>query len=362
MSPGFLKLAALLFLIAKMILAGDIGGTNTRLALFEKTEQGFLTAAEEKFSSPAFESLSKIVGNFLGNKSHSVDCACFGVAGPVRGKTAKITNLTWTADTGSIAELLGHERIALINDLEANVYGLNELNENDFLILNKGEPNPAGSRALISAGTGINEAGIFNKDGKLRPFATESGHADFAPRNELEIELLRYLLTKFERVSLERVVSGLGLQNIYNFLRDTKRAEEPIWLAEEIKKSIDAGAVISQNGLAGKSAICEQTLDIFVSLYGAEAGNMALRLLATGGAYIGGGIAPKILPKLKEKAFLDAFSAKGRMRELLELMPVRVILNDKAALLGAAHFAYYELKVTTEKKMGNGKWEMENRI
>ena len=327
-----------------MILAGDIGATNTRLALFDKTEQGFLTVTEEKFSSSAYQSLSKIVQNFLGNKSHLVDCACFGVAGPVQGKTAKITNLTWIADTASIAELLEHDRIGLINDLEANAYGLNELNENDFLFLNKGESNPIGNRAIISAGTGIGEAGIFNKNGELCPFATESGHADFAPRNKLEIELLRYLLTKFERVSLERVVSGIGLQNIYDFLRDTKRAEEPNWLAEEIKKSSDVGAVISQNGLEGKSAICEQTLDIFVSLYGAEAGNMALRLLATGGIYIGGGIAPKIIPKLKEKLFLDSFLSKGRMRELLELMPVRVVLNDKAALLGAAHFAYYKLQ------------------
>jgi glucokinase len=262
----------------------------------------------------------------------------------VQGKTAKITNLTWIADTASIAELLSHDRIGLINDLEANAYGLNELDENDFLILNQGQSNPTGNRAIISAGTGIGEAGIFNKDGELRPFATEGGHADFAPRNELEIELLQYLLTKFERVSLERVVSGLGLQNIYNFLRDTKRAEEPTWLAEEIKGSNHIGAVISQNGLEGKSAICEQTLDIFVSLYGAEAGNMALRLLATGGVYIGGGIAPKILPKLKEKLFLDSFLSKGRMRGLLELMPVRVILNDNAALLGAAHFAYYEIQ------------------
>ncbi len=327
-----------------MILAGDIGGTNTRLALFEKTEQGFSSIAEENFSSSAFQSLSKIVQSFLEDKSHSIDCACFGVAGPVRGKTAKITNLTWIADTESIAEILGHRRIGLINDLEANVFGLNELDEDDFLTLSKGESNPTGNRALISAGTGVNEAGIFNKDGNLYPFATESGHADFAPRNELEIELLRYLLTKFERVSLERVVSGLGLQNIYVFLRDTKRAEEPIWLAEEIKNTTDIGAVISQNGLEGKSTICEQTLNIFVSLYGAEAGNMALRLLATGGIYIGGGIAPKILPKLKEKIFLESFLSKGRMRELLELMPVQVILNDKAALLGAAYFAYHDIQ------------------
>jgi glucokinase len=327
-----------------MILAGDIGGTNTRLALFEKTEQGFLPISEETFSSSAYQSLSKIVQAFLGRKAHSVDCACFGVAGPVQGRTAKVTNLTWIADADSIGELIGHERVGLINDLEANAYGLNELNENDFLILNKGEPNPTGNRAIISAGTGLGEAGILNKEGELHPFATESGHADFAPRNELEIELLRYLLTKFERVSIERVVSGLGLQNIFDFLRDTKRAEEPAWLAEEIKKSSDVGAVISRNGLEGKSAICEQTLNIFVSLYGAEAGNMALRLLATGGVYIGGGIAPKILGKLKEKTFLNSFLSKGRMRELLELMPARVILNDKAALLGAAYFAHYKLQ------------------
>jgi glucokinase len=326
-----------------MILAGDIGGTNTRLALFEPTEQGFSTAAEEKFSSSAFASLAEIVQVFLSGKSASVECACFGVAGPVQGKTAKITNLTWVAETDDIADLLGHEKVGLINDLEANAYGLNELNENDFLILNEGESNTAGNRAIISAGTGIGQAGIYNRNGELRPFATESGHADFAPRNELEIDLLRYLLTKFERVSVERVVSGLGLQNIYDFLRDTKRAEEPSWLAEEIKNSKDVGAVISQNGLTGKSAICSQTLDIFVSLYGAEAGNMALHLLATGGVYIGGGIAPKILPKLKEKPFLESFFAKGRMRELLELITVRVILNDKAALLGAAHFAFYEI-------------------
>lgn len=326
-----------------MILAGDIGGTNTRLALFEKTEQNFRVRAQEKFSSSAYQNLSAIVKNFLGNNLHSIECACFGVAGPVQGKTSKITNLSWIADADNVAELLGHDRVRLINDLEANAYGLNELEASDFVILNEGEANPGGNQAIISAGTGIGEAGIYNKNGRLYPFATEGGHADFAPRNELEIELLRYLLNKFERVSLERVVSGTGLQNIYEFLRDTKRAEEPGWLAEEIKASSELGAVISQHGLDGKSAICEQTLDVFVSLYGAEIGNFALKMLAAGGVYIGGGIAPKILPKLKENPFLESFFSKGRMRELLELMPVRVVLNDNAALLGAAHFAYYEI-------------------
>ena len=207
----------------------------------------------------------------------------------------------------------------------------------------QGEPNLLGNFAVISAGTGLGQAGIHNENGKLRPFAAEGGHADFAPRNELEMKLLRYLLTKFERVSVERVVSGRGLQNIYEFLRDTKRIAEPDWLAEEIKESGDVGAVVSKHGLDGKSAICEQTLEMFVSLYGAAAGNLALQILATGGIYLGGGIAPKILPKLKEEIFLKSFTAKGRMRELLEKVPVRVVLNDKAALIGAAHFAFYEI-------------------
>ena len=324
-----------------MILAGDIGGTNTRLALFEKAERGFRPVKEDKFSSFAYENLSDIVRSFLQNDLQRAERACFGVAGPVQGTTAKITNLPWIAETGGVTELLEHDRVWLINDLEANAYGLNELEESDFLMLNKGEPNPEGNRAIVSAGTGIGEAGIYVKDGELRPFPTEGGHVDFAPRNETEIELLRYLLTKFERVSLERVVSGTGFRNIYEFLRDTKRADEPEWLAEEISNASDASAVISNNALAGRAAICEQTLDIFVSLYGAEIGNFALKILATGGIYIGGGIAPKILPKLKEKAFLEAVLSKGRMRELLELMPLRVVLNDQAALLGSAHYAFY---------------------
>ena len=206
--------------------------------------------------------------------------------------------------------------------------------------------NPTGNAAIISAGTGLGEAGLHFEEGMdniLRPFASEGGHADFAPRNDLEIELLRFLLVKFGRVSIERVVSGQGLKNIYEFLRDTKRAEEPAWLAAEIAENGDVAAVVSKNGIDGKAEICERALEIFASIYGAEAGNLALKMLATGGVFLGGGIAPKVLPKLKEVAFMESFTAKGRMRELLEKIPVRVILNDKAALLGAAHFAFYEL-------------------
>lgn len=329
-----------------MILAGDIGGTNTRLALFEKTGQGFHSVAEKQFPSSSHKNLAEIVKIFLGENAHPVDRACFGVPGPVCGKAAKLQNLPWIIDTDDLAHLLEHNRIGLINDLEANAYGLKELDESEFAVLNSGEPNPSGNYAVISAGTGLGQAGIHNENGKLRPFATEGGHADFAPRNEIEMDLLRYLMTKFERVSVERVVSGMGLQNIYEFLRDVKHAEEPNWLAEEIRKNGDVGAVVSKCGLNGKSAICEQTLEIFISLYGAAAGNLALQILATGGVYLGGGIAPKILPKLKEKVFLESFTAKGRMRELLEKIPVRVVLNDKAALIGAAHFAFYEIPET----------------
>lgn len=343
-----LKSTTLLFILEKleMILAGDIGGTNTRLALFEKIEKGFRFVAEKKFPSSKYKNLAELVEIFLDAHSHPVDRACFGVPGPVRGTVAKLQNLPWIVNTDDLTHLFEHNQIGLINDLEANAYGLRELDEDEFAALNAGEPNLSGNLAVISAGTGLGQAGIHNDNGKLRPFATEAGHADFAPRNELEIELLRYLLTKFERVSVERVVSGMGLQNIYEFLRDEKHAEEPNWLAEEIKENGDVGAIISKHGLDGKSAICEQTLDVFVSLYGAEAGNLALQILATGGVYLGGGIAPKILPKLKEETFLKSFTAKGRMRELLEKIPVRVILNDNAALIGAAHFAFYEISET----------------
>lgn len=326
-----------------MILAGDIGGTSTRLALFEKNEQGFLSLTEEKFPSSEFQNLQEIVKLFLEKNSCSVERACFGVAGPVKGKTAKLQNLPWIVDTREIEKIIETNKIGLINDLEANAYGLNELKADEFEEINKGEQIENGNRAVVSAGTGLGQAGIFNKNGELIPFATEGGHSDFAPRNELETELLLYLKPKFERVSAERVVSGMGLENIYEFLRDTKRAEEPLWLAEEIQAEDDYGEVISKYGMNGEVAICERALNIFVSLYGAEAGNFALKILATGGVYIGGGIAPKILPKLKEKAFFESFADKGRMRELLEQMPVSVILNDEAALLGAAHFAYYKI-------------------
>jgi len=328
-----------------MILASDIGGTNTRLALCEKTERGFEIAAEDKFSSGAFKSLSAIVEKFFDGKNAKLERACFGVPGAVTGGAVKLANVPWTVDADAIKNQFGLEKVALINDLEANAYGLSELGAEDFEILSAGEPNACGNAAIISAGTGLGEAGLHFEEEMttLRPFASEGGHADFAPRDDSEIELLRYLLAKFGRVSVERVVSGQGLKNIYEFLRDTRLAEEPVWLREEIADSDDAAAVISKNGIDKKSEICERALNLFASAYAAEAGNLALKMLATGGVFLGGGIAPKILPKLREPFFLESFVAKGRMRPLLEKFPLRVVLNDKAALLGAARYALYEM-------------------
>lgn len=328
-----------------MILAGDIGGTNTRLALCKQGGQGLSVFAEDRYSSAEFSGLDEIIESFLSGRHEVIERACFGVPGPVEGDVIKLPNLPWTINRQELASLLAIEQIGLINDLEANAYGLSELEESDFAVLNEGTHHPTGNAAIISAGTGLGEAGMhFEPATKtLRPFASEGGHSDFAPRNELEIELLRFLLTKFKRVSVERVLSGKGLQNIYEFLRDTDRAEVPAWLADEIAANGDAAAVISENGITGRSPICEMSIEIFVSIYGAEAGNFALKILATGGVFVGGGIAPKILPSLQRPAFMDSFLAKGRMSGMLERIPVKVILDDKAALLGAAHFAINEM-------------------
>jgi glucokinase len=241
-------------------------------------------------------------------------------------------------EAGRLARELGLERAGLINDLEANAWGIALLEARDVAVLQGGAPDASGNAAIISAGTGLGEAGLYWDGKEHRPFATEGGHTDFAPRNRLESELLEYLLKQFQRVSYERVVSGPGLLNIYRFLRDGGRAEEPPWLAEAMRQE-DPPAVIAQAALDGKSELCVQALDLFVSLYGAEAGNLALKVLATGGVYLGGGIAPRIVQKLREPVFLDAFTFKGRMRALLQAMPVRVILNDRVALLGAARYA-----------------------
>jgi glucokinase len=319
-----------------MILAGDIGGTKTNLAFFEAATGPPVAAGT--FSSGEHSSLGVIVRRFVTEHSLHIEQACFGIAGPIKNGRCVTTNLPWIVDAQELASELGIESVSLINDLEANAHGIDALQQQDFVVLQPGAPDVTANTAIISAGTGLGEAGLF-WDGKRHcPFACEGGHTDFAPGNDLEAELLAWLRTQWTHVSWERVLSGPGLHNIYRFLRDTGRGDEPAWLSEEMQEH-DPAAAISLAALEGRSGLCEQALELFVSLYGAEAGNLALKLMATGGLFVGGGIAPKILEKMKDGTFIKAFCDKGRMKPLLEAMLVSVILNDKSALFGAARYA-----------------------
>jgi glucokinase len=327
-----------------MILAGDIGGTNTRLALFEP-HGGTLDPSESAiFPSGDYPNLEAIVSTFRTVHPQPITHACFGIAGPVKHGRCEATNLPWVVDARVLATTLDLPTVGLINDLEANAQGIAVLKPTDFLTLNAGEPNADGNAALISAGTGLGEAGLYWDGREYRSIASEGGHGDFAPRTELEIDLLRYLMARFGRVSWERVLSGPGLYNIYKFLRDTGRGTEPDWLSTEIQHQ-NPPSVIAQAALAKKSTLCELTLDLFIAIYGAEAGNLALTMKATGGVFLGGGIAPKIIDRINDSTtFMDAFIAKGRMTSFLKAMPVRIILNDKTALLGAAIAAKSQCK------------------
>ncbi len=321
-----------------MILAGDVGGTKTILAFWENPEQRE-TATLERFPSRNFASLDEIVERFVANHRPRVTAACFGVAGPVRNGRCEATNLPWVVDARSLQGKIGGAPALLINDLEANAQGIPLLGSDDVCELQAGMADATGNRAILSAGTGLGEAGIYWDGETYHPFAAEGGHADFAPKNDLEVDLLRYLAASYpDHVSWERVVSGPGLYNVYRFLRDTGRGTEPPAVTKRLGEE-DPSAVVSELGLSGTDVLCTAALDLFFSLYGAEAGNLALKVMATGGLYVGGGVAPKNLAKIKDGTFMEAFLAKGRMRPLLERVPVRVILNERLALLGAARCA-----------------------
>src|SRR4030095_6382628 len=322
-----------------LILAGDIGGTKTHLALFSL--QGEKLQAEIRTICPSkqYPGLEPGIEEFIADQQVSISRACFGIAGPVVDGQVKTPNLPWVVDSINIAQRFKLDSVALLNDLEAAAYGIFTLEPQELFTLNEGVSGRRGNKVLIAAGTGLGEATLYDDGRDYHPSASEGGHGDFGPTDETQIDLLRYLMKEFGHVSYERVVSGPGIANIYGFLRDSGRLEEPDWLKQKISAAEDASVVISQEGLAGRSAICVQALNLFVSVYGAEAGNLALRGKASGGVYIGGGIAPKILPKLEDGTFMRAFLDKGRYRELLSAMPVRVILNDQAALQGAAFYA-----------------------
>ena len=320
-----------------MILAGDVGGTKVNLALFDFVSGKLKQHRDKQYPSKEYSGLEEIVREFLA--ADKVTAACFGVPGPVRDGRLRLTNLPWTLDSRKLAADLGIDHVFLINDLEANGYGLAELDDTQIFTLNRGDASQIGNRGLISAGTGLGECYLVWNGHQHVPNPSEGGHADFAPRNEDEIDLLRYLEQKYNgRISVERVVSGPGLFNIYEFLRDVRGMEEPAWLRERIETE-DPNAVITELAMAARSEICEKTVDIFVSAYGAEAGNLALKILSVGGLYVGGGIAPRILEKLKDGTFMKAFTDKGRLSQLLINMPVRIVLESRAALLGAAAYA-----------------------
>jgi glucokinase len=321
-----------------MILAGDVGGTKVHLALYDFVDGRLKHIREERFPAKEYPGLEAIVKEFLG--SDEATAACFGVPGPVRDGRLRLTNLPWTLDSRELTITLAIPHVFLINDLEANGYGIAELTSEQIYTLSEGDTSQIGNRALIAAGTGLGE-GLLIWNGHMHvPFPSEGGHADYSPRNEDEIDLLRFLKQKYNgRISWERVVSGMGLTNIYEFLRDVRGVEEPAWLAEQIAVADDPNSVITDTGLAAKAEICEKALDMLVSAYGAEAGNLALKVLSVGGLYIGGGIGPRIIEKLKDGTFLKAFTDKGRLSQLLINMPVRVILESRAAVLGAAAFA-----------------------
>lgn len=317
-----------------MLLGGDIGGTKTNLAFFEVHNDNPISKVEEKYPSKDYSSLDEIVSQFIQKHSLTVEKACFGIAGPIQHETVKTTNLPWEIHANSLSKILSGAKVHLINDLEANAWGIQYLNENELEPIQKPKKIQNGNRALISAGTGLGEAGLYFDGQKHYPFPSEAGHADFAPRNEIESDLLLYLKKPFGHVSYERVLCGQGLYNIYQFLNDYHQKQPSDELALRLKKE-DPAVVISELALEKKDSICEKALEMLVSFYGAEAGNMALRYLALGGVYIGGGIAPKILHLLKKPLFLEAFLSKGRFWPLLETIPIHVILNDRTALIGA---------------------------
>lgn len=321
-----------------MILAGEIGGTRTRLAAYQTEGNRLQLVVEKNYLSQEHASMAEILPQFIRGEGIPVHSACFGVAGPVRGGRSKISNLPWIIDSKELAQLLKLNSVGLLNDLEAYAYGIDALDSNDLITISEGSEEAVGNRAVISAKTGLGVAGLYWDGFRHHPFACEGGHADFAPKDAIQTELLVYLQKKHRRVSCERVLSGPGIKSIYEFLRDMHKAEEPAWLRDQLAAAPDPPALISQTAMEGKAAICEQTMSIFVSVFGAEAGNCALHYMTTGGIFIGGKIAAKIEKQMREPEFMKSFLDKGRMEGLLKDMPVKIIVNDDCGLLGAARY------------------------
>jgi glucokinase len=320
-----------------MILAGDIGATNSRLGLFDIEGERLVRVASQRFENRTYASIDQVLDAFDVDQQRITN-VCLGIAGPIVAGKANITNLQWDLDVSDLGKRFPGSRVALLNDVEATAYGVLLLTPEDVFTLNSGIADPRQPVALIASGTGLGECILLRSGARVTAIATEAGHSDFAPNDDLETEFLVHMRRRFGHVSLDRVLSGPGLLSIYDFLSESGRGTESPELASRMVEG-DPSKVIAEAALNGESELCSQALNMFVAIYGAEAGNLALRTLARGGVFVAGGIAPKIRNKVEDGTFMRAFTAKGRMAPLLATIPVNIVLNDDTALLGAAHFA-----------------------
>jgi glucokinase len=327
------------------ILAGDLGGTKTVPALYREGDPIDRPFRSEKFASSEYGDLESIIARFLGEADEIPRAAAFGVAGPILAGTAHITNLDWAIDAEQLGRRFGMPAVGLLNDLQATAIAVPHLTPEQRLTLSAGLPEPQGVLAVIAPGTGLGMAYLVPGPGGYRAFPSEGGHMSFAPRGDEEVELHAFVRGRFGHVSFERICSGSGVPNIYDYLKSCGRYEEPGWLAAELAQAADRTPVIVDAALQGRAEICTATLDIFVRALAGALGNLSLVLLPRGGVYLGGGIPPRILPRLQQPDFVDAIRDKGRFRPLLERIPVYVILDPEAALHGAAWHAH-ELEAT----------------
>ena len=319
----------------RTLLAVDIGGTKTLFQL--STEKGDVIY-EQSFVSQDFARFDLVLTEFLAQdkvKNHHIDSACFAVAGPISGRNANVTNLPWQLNADDLANKFNIHQLHVCNDFEAVAHGIAELADNEIVILQQGEPDESAPRAVIGAGTGLGQALLLPENGSWRVVATEGGHADFAPTDQQQILLLEYLIERFGHVSYERIVSGVGLVTIYEFLCSSQQDKENTDLRRAMTVGNDSAAIISQFALEYNDRLAQEALDLFIKIYGAQAGNLALTILPMAGLYIAGGIAAKNLQRFKYGPFMDAFIAKGKMKELVEKVPVRLILQTKVGLIGA---------------------------
>lgn len=324
------------------VLAGDIGGTKTNLAFYKATPDSMELVYNARYPSADFSTLQEIIQRFLVEaKQPTPDRISLGVAGPVLNGKVELTNLSWTLDAEAMQQQLGVGKVSLINDLEATAYGLAGLTSTDFITIHQGRGGNPGNMAIIAPGTGLGEAGLFWNGKTYHPFPTEGGHCGFSPRTSLDMELCHFMQQEFKVVSWEAIVAGPGIFDIYRFLRDGQKKEEPGWLTEALQEQKDPSAVISQAALQQKAAICIETMDLYVRYLAYEAANLTLKMKAVGGLFLGGGIPPKIAPLLQEESFYRHYMDCDRMQHLLETVPIRIIKNDKTGLLGAAYYGAF---------------------